>query len=162
PKLRENFIESVFAYDRWRKLRRRPSIGKLVEFHARHKMQLLAHSEKHMRQLGKLVAAAKSMTPAQACDEYGQLFMEAMRIQSTVRKNVNVLQHIAGFFKTQLEPSEREELHQAIGDYHQGLVPLIAPLTLLRYFVRRFAVDYLAPQTYLSPHPKELMLRNHV
>jgi uncharacterized protein YbgA (DUF1722 family) len=28
--------------------------------------------------------------------------------------------------------------------------------------VRQFAIAYLQAQTYLEPHPKELMLRNHV
>jgi uncharacterized protein YbgA (DUF1722 family) len=38
----------------------------------------------------------------------------------------------------------------------------VVPLTLIRHHVRTFDVTYLAGQTYLEPHPKELMLRNHV
>ena len=49
-----------------------------------------------------------------------------------------------------------------IADYRRGLVPLVVPLTLLGHHVRRQDVSYLAEQVYLSPHPKELMLRNHV
>jgi uncharacterized protein YbgA (DUF1722 family) len=41
-------------------------------------------------------------------------------------------------------------------------VPLVVPLTLLRHHVRAHGVEYLAGQTYLEPHPRELMLRNHV
>jgi uncharacterized protein YbgA (DUF1722 family) len=41
-------------------------------------------------------------------------------------------------------------------------VPLIVPLTLLRHHVRHHGISYLAGQVYLDPHPKELMLRNHV
>jgi len=33
---------------------------------------------------------------------------------------------------------------------------------LIRHYVRVHAVEYLAGQTYLQPHPRELMLRNHV
>jgi uncharacterized protein YbgA (DUF1722 family) len=36
------------------------------------------------------------------------------------------------------------------------------PITLLRHRVRRSRIEYLAAQSYLEPHPKELMLRNHV
>jgi uncharacterized protein YbgA (DUF1722 family) len=39
---------------------------------------------------------------------------------------------------------------------------LVVPLTLFRHHVRRLKVSYLAGQTYLEPHPRELMLRNHV
>jgi len=49
-----------------------------------------------------------------------------------------------------------------IADYRRGVVPLVVPLTLLRHHVRRQGVSYLAAQVYLDPHPKELMLRNHV
>ena len=49
-----------------------------------------------------------------------------------------------------------------IHDYRRGLVPLVVPLTLIKHHVRRLGVAYLADQTICSPHPKELMLRNHV
>jgi len=34
--------------------------------------------------------------------------------------------------------------------------------TLVRHYVRTLKVEYLLGQTYLDPHPKELMLRNRV
>ena len=49
-----------------------------------------------------------------------------------------------------------------IGDYHHGLTPLIVPLTLIKHYVQLFDVGYIRDQVYLNPHPKELMLRNHV
>jgi uncharacterized protein YbgA (DUF1722 family) len=75
---------------------------------------------------------------------------------------MNALQHLAGFFKRQLGPAERGEIADVIRDYRLGLVPLVVPLTLIKHHVRRLGVAYLADQIYLSPHPKELMLRNHV
>jgi uncharacterized protein YbgA (DUF1722 family) len=54
------------------------------------------------------------------------------------------------------------ELAAAIADYRAGLVPLVVPITLLRHHVRRCGIAYLASQVYLEPHPRELMLRNHV
>ena len=61
-----------------------------------------------------------------------------------------------------LDEGSRGELHSLLEDYRRGLVPLILPLTLVRHYVRRFQISYLRGQTYLDPHPKELMLRNHV
>ena len=162
-RLRENFIERVFAYRRWQDLvAARKSIGALVAFHARHKFTLMAHSETHMRRLGKLVAAAKGKPLAAVYDEYGQAFMEALGQHASVKKNVNVLQHLMGFFSERLEPGERQELAGLIRDYHRHLVPLIVPITLVRHYVKKFDVTYAADQIYLEPHPKELMLRNHV
>ena len=88
--------------------------------------------------------------------------MKALAVKATVRKHVNVLQHILGYFKTQLGASQKAELLGVISDYHQGLTPLIVPLTLIKHYVYLFDVGYIRDQVYLNPHPKELMLRNHV
>jgi uncharacterized protein YbgA (DUF1722 family) len=75
---------------------------------------------------------------------------------------VNVLQHILGHFNERLGATEKAELLGVIGDYHHGLTPLVAPLTLIKHYVRIFEVRYIKDQVYLTPYPKELMLRNHV
>lgn len=48
-----------------------------------------------------------------------------------------------------------------IADFARGLVPLIVPITLINHYVTRFGIAYMADQIYLSPDPKELVLRNH-
>lgn len=85
-----------------------------------------------------------------------------MKRIATVRKNVNVLQHMLGFFKKELDAASRAELLAHIDNYHRGLVPLVVPLMLIRHYVRILDVPYLREQVYLNPHPKELGLRNHV
>jgi uncharacterized protein YbgA (DUF1722 family)/uncharacterized protein YbbK (DUF523 family) len=162
-RLRENWVERVFAYRRLKDLRAgRYRRGAVVEFHTAHKLQIMAHSPDHYRRLGRLVARIAQFPPAAFLDEYGARFMEALKVRATVGRNVNVLQHIAGYFTDRLEPAERAELAEVIADYRHGLVPQVVPVTLVRHHARRFAVDYVVGQTYLNPHPKELMLRNHV
>ncbi|MGE5360210.1 MAG: YbgA family protein [Bacteroidales bacterium] len=161
-RLRENFIERVFAYARLKDLfAGRWTIGQLVAFHAAHKLLLLAHSPDAYRRLGRLVAGAARMDRAALRAEYESGFMEALAVLATRGRHMNVLQHMAGYFDD-LDAASREELHQTIADYRAGLVPLIVPITLMRHHVRRLQVEYLAGQVYLEPHPKELMLRNHV
>jgi len=163
PGLRENFIERVFGYHRWQALvSDGRSIKRLVDFHSQEKLLLFAHSEAHMRRLGKIVVRAKKMSFDAAMEEYGCLFMEALGHRATARKNTNVLQHMLGYFSKQLSSDERKELLGVIGDYHRSLVPLVVPLTLIRHYVGKYDVSYLRGQSYLQPHPKELMLRNHV
>jgi len=163
PILRENFIERVFCYRRWRDLvEERPTRKAVIAFHTEHKYLLLAHSRPHYLTLGRLVGDAKHHAPADLASRYGALFMEALAVKATVRKHVNVLNHIMGFFKDRLSATEKEELRTVIEDYHNGLTPLIVPLTLIKHYVRTHAVTYIQNQVYLNPHPKELMLRNHV
>ena len=161
--LRENFIERVFAYHRLRQLLQTPlTLRALVEFHSAHKYLLLAHSPLHYRQLGQVVARAKQLSRAVLEEEYTRRFMEALRVKSTVGKNVNVLHHILGFLKDQLTTNIRSDILGIIEDYRQGLIPLVVPVTLLEHHVRINDVAYIRNQVYLHPHPKELMLRNHV
>ena len=163
PAIRESFIERVFALARWRAfVSRRPRPRDLVAYHTAQKFAVLAHSPSHYATLGRLVAAAGGGRPGERLAEYGALLMQAMSVRATRARHTNVLQHMAGFFKRRLDPAERTELLDVIHDYRQGLVPLVVPLTLIKHHVRRLSVSYLADQTYLAPHPKELMLRNHV
>ena len=162
PRLRENWVERVFAYDAVMQLWRRWKLRDLVQFHTRHKFTLLAHSEREYRALGRLVAEAKSLGRRELRLQYEALFMRCMAKIATPRKNTNVLQHMLGFLKRDLDAQSKQELMGYIEDYRQGFVPLVVPLTLLRHYVRILDVDYLRDQVYLNPHPKELALRNHV
>ena len=163
PRLRENFIERAFAYRRLRTLfAARWKVGELVTFHTAHKLLLMAHSPKAYASLGRLVAEAKRIPRATLCERYESEFMRVLGEIATAKRHANVLQHIVGYFRDQLDADSRRELLSLIEDYRRSLVPLIVPITLIRHYVRRFDVAYLRGQIYLQPHPKELMLRNHV
>ena len=77
-------------------------------------------------------------------------------------RSLGSIQHCAGYFKKQLTSGERAELADLIHDDRNGLVPLVVPLTLIRHFARLYDIEYLNGQYFLDPHPRELMLRNHV
>jgi uncharacterized protein YbgA (DUF1722 family)/uncharacterized protein YbbK (DUF523 family) len=163
PALRENFIERIFTFQRWRAvLQQRKSVGALVAFHTRHKLLLLSHSTKHYQAMGRLVAVVKKNTLSGSYDQYQTLLMEALRISATARKHANVLQHMMGYFKQELSADEKQELLETIDRYRGGLLPLIVPITLISHYVRTYNQPYLKDQYYLSPHPVELQLRNHV
>ncbi len=161
--LRENFIEKVFCYQRWKDfLANAPDYKKLILFHACHKLQIMAHSTKHLSAMGKLVASGKKTGPKELFFSYQENLLEALNLKATVKKNVNVLQHIMGYFKKDLTSDEKAELLGVIDSYSWQHLPLVVPLTLLNHYIRKYKVEYLQNQTYLEPHPAELMLRNHV
>jgi len=163
PALRENFIEAIFTLQRWRDtLGEGKTRGRLVDFHTRHKLLLMAHSPEHYRQTGKLVAGAKALRPGELFDRYQALLIQALRLQTTARKHHNVLLHILGYFKRQLTADEKRELLEIFDRYRHSIVPLIVPVTLINHLVRKYRQPYLQQQVYLNPHPIELQLRNHV
>ena len=163
PDLRENFIERVFSFRRWKDfLADSPTLGRLVEFHTVHKLLMMAHSPEVYRTMGALVAHGKDLPLPELLRHYEELFMKGLALHATTKKNTNVLHHMMGYFKQQLSAEEKTELQEVIGQYHDQVMPLIVPLTLLRHYVRKYNQQYLQGQVYLSPHPAELMLRNHV
>lgn len=162
PGLRENFIGRVFAYRRWQDL-----IGDtwtasdLIEFHSRHKYLIMAHSPKHLSALGKVTARARDGDD-EIMGQYCRHLMDALRLTATDARNTNVLHHIAGYFKRDLDHREKDELLEMIDRYRKGLIPLIVPVTLLNHFASKYDKPYLKKQYYLNPHPGELMLRCRV
>ena len=163
PAIRENFIERIFTLRRWRdSVAKSRKMGHLVDFHTRNKLLLLSHSQRHYRLMGKLVAEGKKISPKDRNDQYVKLLMDALSLKTTVKKNLNVLQHLMGYFKKQLSSDEKQELLEVFERYRQELVPLLVPITLINHYVRKYDQAYLKQQTYLNPHPLELKLRTHV
>ncbi len=163
PALRENFIECIFTLKRWREMLTNESTRRgLVKFHEQHKYILMAHSNPSYRELGRIVSDMKGHRLGQVQEDYHARLMQALKLRATVKKHVNVLQHMAGYFKKQLDADEKQELQDVIGNYARCHVPLIVPVTIINHYVRKYKEPYLKNQHYLKPHPIELQLRNHV
>jgi uncharacterized protein YbgA (DUF1722 family)/uncharacterized protein YbbK (DUF523 family) len=163
PQIRENFIERIFTLRRWRgTIAKGQRMGNLVDFHTRNKLLILSHSPSHYKVMGKLVAEGKQMQMKALYAKYETLLMEALALKTTPKKNLNVLQHLMGYFKKQLPRAEKQELLDVFEQYRLEFVPLVVPLTLINHFVHKYDQQYLKKQTYLNPHPVELKLRTHV
>lgn len=161
-RLRENFLVRVFTLYRWYQfLKEKPGRGELITFHAQNKYLLMAHNQQILKEMGKLTAQVKHLPFNELLNDYLNLLMKALSYQSTVKKNVNVLHHILGYFKQDLSTWEKSELLERIDEYGRQNIPLIAIITMLSHYVKKYEKDYLAGQYYLSPHPLELKLRNH-
>jgi uncharacterized protein YbgA (DUF1722 family)/uncharacterized protein YbbK (DUF523 family) len=164
PRLRENFVTRVFAYRRWRQMAEQAiSRAALLRFHAQHKFVLVAHNQAGAQRLGRLLARPKHWADDRTlAAAYLDGFTDVMRRTPTRRSHTNVVQHLAGYVSDRLDSDDRSELTDMIDRYRRGMLPLIVPVTLLRHYVRKFQVPYLLDQVYLSPHPHELMLLNHL
>ena len=163
PGLRENFVIRVFTLFRWRcMVKEGLTPGSLVEFHTRHKFLIQAHHEATYRQLGPMVARAGSEDLDALTPEYLVCLMQGLRHVTTPGKQANVLMHIMGFIKNQMTPEDKTEMLDLIEMHQSGLVPVIVPITLMNHFLRRYPHEYIEKQYFLEPHPRELMLRNHI
>lgn len=162
PDLRENFIERVFTLWRFRQaLLSKPTLAALMEFHAHNKLLIQAHHEALMREMGRELANLKPSQARAQIPVYEAKLMKALKTLATVKKHTNILQHMAGYLHDVTDTEDRQELAELISQYHQELIPLIVPVTMLRHYVIKHDIHYLKDQYYLAPHPIELKLRNH-
>lgn len=159
PLLRENFVTRVFALHDWQCLCHEGiTAAGLIAFHSRYKYLLMAHHRESYLLLGKLLSDLSSNVETIAATYISEL-MQALSQPVTRNNHTNVLQHLQGYFKRVLNSSQRQELAETISDYHQGILPLFAPITLFRHYLKEFPNAYLQQQVYLNPHPEALRLR---
>lgn len=163
PVLRENFLTRIFAYAEWQRLLEAGLTRKrLVEFHSRYKYQLMATDPLQYKALGQRVATVGN-TPLEAfAPAYFSQLMSALKTTASRGTHSNVLQHLSGYLKRDLEREDKQELQRLIAQYRQGIVPLVVPLTLLKHHFRRHPDRYIANQAYMQPHPEDLSLRNGI
>lgn len=163
PRLRENFLQRVFVYHHWRhQIEPNLSVGELTGFHARIKLTLMSHDQTRARNLGRLAATARDDTLQQVAAEYLEGLMATLKIVASSKNHVNVLQHIQGYLKRNLDSDDKAELVETIMQYGRGDVPLIVPVTLLRHHFRKCPDDYIDNSWYMSPYPMSLKLRNRL
>lgn len=161
PVLRENFIERLFVYRRWQELAASGlSAAGIVDFHTRHKLTLMAHSQPAYRALGRRVAECGDADSERFGADYIDELMTALRIRATRKNHTNVLKHVQGYLKKHIDIEDKQELSEVIERYRIGQVPLVVPMTLLNHHFRRHPNEYMKRQVYLHPHPPEMMLRN--
>lgn len=161
--LRENFVNRVFAYRRWQDMRAAGLTAKtLIDFHARHKYMVMAHSQAAYQRLGRLLSHLKGVDLEQVADTYEAEFMTALKRRVGRKRHVNALQHIQGYLKDRINGDDKAELSDSIEAYRREEVPLVVPMKLLRHYFRCNPDNYIDRQWYLDPYPESLGLRNAI
>jgi uncharacterized protein YbgA (DUF1722 family)/uncharacterized protein YbbK (DUF523 family) len=161
PGLRENFVSRVFVYARWQALRQQGLSKKgLLDFHTSHKLMLMAHSPAAYKELGGLLARLDNAGLEALADRYFERVMQVLKAQASRKRHVNVLQHLLGYLRKQVDAVNRADLVDVIDAYRRGLIPLVVPITLLQHHFRSNPHPWVSRQVYMNPHPRELMLRN--
>lgn len=139
------------ARTRWERFRHgQLTRGGLVRVHADNKYLLMAHSPTHYRQLGRVAAAPPSVAIDEQVAQYEAGFDEALACTPSSGTHANVLQHLAGYFKSRLARHERARILDAIEAFRAGRAPLALPLELIAQQARALNIEYLLAQTYLG------------
>lgn len=161
--LRDNFLTRVFAFYDWKtQVEPDPTAKKLIDFYSRYKYQVMAHHVPSYFAIGKYLSNLSDKDIKTSCATFFELFMTALSHHAGRKGNTNAMTHLRGYLKLLLQPHEKQELSQVIDSYKNGFVPLVVPLTLLKHHLMKVDNPYLKSQTFWSPHPENLGLRNHI
>ena len=161
PASKEHFIERVFAYDRWLTLvESRPTLARLIDFHTRHKLQILSHHQLTYRRLGRLVAeAASTASLDEVLQSYGRQLTIALAHPASRNDHVNVMQHLLGYMKPVLDHDAKQEFLLAVDAYKARKISLCVPLDLVRHHFSFYPHPFVECQVYLYPGQQESVLR---
>lgn len=151
--LRRHFFTRLFTSARFRRVR---SMADLARFQATHKLLLLGYQEKGLRELGTIVANHDRLDFSEVLRRYRLRLARMMTSAPRVPATLNVLEHAFGYVSRSLSPPERLYFLDLLKKYRDARVPFSVPATVIRSWVARFNVPYLADQVLFEPYPEEL------
>jgi len=171
--IRESFLVRVFTYAHWRRLvEAGVTPARLMEFHSRYKMLLMAHSVPNYRESGRLLGtvgrngwrsepepsaqasarkASDRIADEDLSDRYLGCLMDGFGKPATRGGHANVLSHLSGYLRPVLDGDARQEMADIIEAYRQGAVPLSQPREQIWRHAQRHQNPYLIKQIYLRP-----------
>ncbi len=155
--LREHFLTKLFALAKFREIRREEKMKNLVNYHANNKYLLMSYDQNELKEMGRIVANHKKRPVKEVYDLYEEKVNDILNEPPSYKSNINVLTHIFGYFKKDLNPGEKEFFLNIIQKYRENKVPLSVPIHLLRAWIIEYNIDYLKDQTFINPFPEGLV-----
>jgi uncharacterized protein YbgA (DUF1722 family)/uncharacterized protein YbbK (DUF523 family) len=155
--IREHFLRKIFTFAAFRSTRKTQSIPQLIQFHSENKFLFMSYSQKHLKEMGKLVANQASYPTNDLFSMYEQQLSELFAKAPRCTSNINVLHHMMGYVSAKISKDEKQFFLSLLEQFRQGKIPISAPVNLMRSWVIRTQQPYLLPQTFFQPYPDELL-----
>ncbi|MCM8766785.1 MAG: DUF523 and DUF1722 domain-containing protein [Candidatus Omnitrophica bacterium] len=155
PEIRNHFLTRIFAFSELRELISNTEPKRLIQFHTYYKFLLLTYNQKIMRELGKIVADG-NIKFEEKIKIYKDKFYNAFLRRPSIKRHLNTLYHLYGFFSKKLTEKERKHLLNLIKKFGEGRVSLKVITELIKSLAYRFENEYVLFQKYIEPYPEEL------
>ena len=157
-KIRDVFFTKLFTLSDFRPLKKDPKAKNLVAFHSKNKYLFMAYNQTLLRKMGNIVANHEHLKIETVFEQYEVLLQELLSKEPTQKKRINVLTHIYGYFKKNVEVEEKEYYFDVLDQYLNNRIPYSNVLTVLKGWAIRFKESYLMIQTVFEPYPNELIM----
>lgn len=155
--IRDRFFVQIFTLANYRDIKTRLKAKELVAFHTNNKYLFMCYNQTTLKAMGNIVANHDHLDAATVFDNYEVKLRSLLSKEQNVKKRINVLTHIYGYFKDVLSVNEKEYYFTMLDDYLNSKIPYSSILSLLESWVIRFDQQYLINQTIYKPYPKELL-----
>ncbi|MBN2018356.1 MAG: DUF523 and DUF1722 domain-containing protein [Candidatus Cloacimonetes bacterium] len=155
--LREHFFRHIFTLADFSEVKKKQKIRFLTEFHSRNKYLFMAYNQKELKISGAIAANHEKRPFDEVIDLYEQSLHRIFNRLPRISTNINVAQHIFGYFSKFLSSKEKEYFLSELERYIQRKIPLSTIMSLLKMWVVRFENPYLEQQTYFEAFPEALL-----
>ena len=155
--IRDRFYAEIFTLTDFRLIKENPTMKALVKFHSNNKYLFMTYNQNTLRVMGNIVANHNKLPVEEVYQNYEKELRLLLSKQPSQKKRINVLTHIYGYFKKDVEPAEKEYYFEVMDQYLNNQVPYSNVLTVLKGWAIRFKEKYLIDQTIFAPYPKELI-----
>lgn len=127
------------------------SIHELIQFHAENKYTLYSYHQLLVKDLGKIIASNKKNSDFSEIKSYYIENIMKRTIKPPKKSNqINAMLHVFGHLKKELNYQEKTEFLRFVEMYNKNEVPIIAPLSILRFLIKNKGNTYIKNQSYVS------------
>lgn len=146
------FLTKVFMLFRFEKAK--TDINSLIEFHSRHKYLFMSISQRHLKNLGRIIAEHKTGNFDLIIKKYEETFKDMMKQSFRKTNFVNSIIHIFGHISENLSRSEKSHFLKMVDKFREAKIELTTIIEMLRVYGMRFENEYLLRQYFLEPFPE--------
>lgn len=154
-KIRDHFYIYLFTLADFNRID--INMKSLVSFHSKNKYLFMTYNQTKLKVLGNIVANHGKLKVTTLFEQYYDALTRLLQSATSMKKRVNVMTHIYGYFKNQLNALEKEYYFEVLNQYMNSSVPYSNVYAVLKGWVIRFNEAYLNSQTVFEPYPKELI-----
>ncbi|ENQ3077076.1 DUF523 and DUF1722 domain-containing protein [Bacillus cereus] len=155
--IREHFLTQLFTLAHFKTLKKNKNMKVLVEFQSNHKYLFMAYNQTKQKELGRIIANKEKHSIDEVFAKYEEILYVLLNRTPRYTSNINVCQHILGYFKNKLKKEEKDHFLSLLSKYAEKKIPLSSLLTVLKSWAIRFEETYLLRQTYFEPYPEMLV-----
>lgn len=156
-KIREHFLIKLFTFFKFQKVKATKEMSKLVQFQSDNKYLLMSYHQREQKLLGRIVANHEKKSFEAIISEYEENLAIAFSKPPRYTNNINMMNHIFGYFSEYLSPQEKDFLLNTFEKYRENKISLSVPLYMLKAYAIQYEMQYLLEQTIWCPYPEGLI-----